>query len=69
MANEEAKVNAYMETVERMEPDIHPVDAAAAYASVAISAKRMADAMVRVADAYDEIMKLIKKEIENERST
>lgn len=35
--------DAYMETVERLEPDIHPVDASAFYASAAISLKRIAD--------------------------
>lgn len=41
-------VDAYQETVERMEPGIHMIDAGAAYASVAISLKRQADAMEKI---------------------
>lgn len=36
-------VEAYGETVERLEPDIHPIDASAFYASAAISLRRIAD--------------------------
>lgn len=35
--------NEYLKTVERLEPDIHPVDASAFYASTSISLKRIAD--------------------------
>ena len=35
--------NAYLDTLNRMEPDIHPVDPSAFYASAAISLKRIAD--------------------------
>lgn len=36
---------AYLATVESLEPDIHPIDASAYYASAAISLKRIADRM------------------------
>lgn len=39
------KVSAYIETVDRMEPDIAPVDAAAFYASASISLRRIADTL------------------------
>lgn len=35
----------YLKTIERLEPDITPIDASAFYASVAISLKRIADAV------------------------
>lgn len=37
-------VDGYLNTIKRMEPDIHPIDGAGFYASVAISLKRIADA-------------------------
>ncbi len=37
-------VNAYLATIDRMEPNITPVDLPAAAASIAISLKRIADA-------------------------
>lgn len=37
--------NYYQETLARMEPDIANIDASAAYASIAISLKRIADAL------------------------
>lgn len=49
----------YLETVSRLEPEIHPIDAAAAYASVSISLKRIADALDEnlriIADKLDAI--------------
>lgn len=35
--------DAYTTTVESIEPDVHPIDASAFYASAAISLKRIAD--------------------------
>jgi hypothetical protein len=35
----------YLETIKRIEPDIHMIDPGAFYASVAISLKRIADAL------------------------
>lgn len=42
---EKERVSAYLDTIERMEPEIAPVDASAFYASAAISLKRIADAL------------------------
>lgn len=38
-------VDAYIATVDRLEPDIAPIDAAAFYASAAVSLKRIADVL------------------------
>jgi len=46
MSGEKERVDAYLDTVKRMEPDITFVDSAAGWASIAISLKRIADAMV-----------------------
>lgn len=54
MAGEKDRVDAYLNTVRRLEPDIAMIDASAFYASAAISLKRIADAMEK-----------IQKEIEN----
>ena len=35
----------YAETIERIEPDIHMIDTGAGWASIAISLRRIADAM------------------------
>lgn len=43
-------MNAYLETVARLEPDITPIDAAAFYASAAVSLKRIADALEKIAN-------------------
>lgn len=45
MAGEKERVDAYLGTVGRMEPDIAMVDRDAALASIAVSLKRIADAM------------------------
>jgi hypothetical protein len=44
---EKMRVDAYMGTINRLEPDIAMIDASAFYASAAISLKRIADAMQR----------------------
>jgi hypothetical protein len=41
--------DAYLDTIERLEPDIAMIDAGAAYASIAISLKRIADALEKIA--------------------
>lgn len=46
-------VKAYQETVERIEPDVHPLDRDGALASIAISQKRQADALERLADCFE----------------
>lgn len=43
MAGEKERVDAYLNTIGRLEPDITPIDADAAWASIAISLKRLAD--------------------------
>lgn len=45
MAGEKERVNAYLETVKRLEPDMAIVDHDAALASIAISIKRIADSL------------------------
>lgn len=42
-----AEANGYLDTVDRLELNIHPVDPGAFYASAAISLKRIADALER----------------------
>ncbi len=42
----------YLDTVDRMEPDVTPVDRDGAMASIAISLKRIADALEFFAAAY-----------------
>lgn len=41
----EAGVDAYLKTIERLEPDITLIDKDAALASIAISLKRIADVL------------------------
>jgi hypothetical protein len=47
MAGEAERVDAYLDTVKRIEPDIASLDADASLASIAISLKRIADALDR----------------------
>jgi hypothetical protein len=44
--------DAYLETIERMEPEISPVDPGAFYASAAISLKRIADNTPTLRDQF-----------------
>lgn len=46
-------VNAYLDTLDRIEPDVHPLDRDGALASIAISQKRQADALERIALALE----------------
>ena len=39
------EIDAYLDTVKRLEPDIHPIDRDGALASIAISLKRIADSL------------------------
>lgn len=50
----------YLETIKRMEPDICAVDAAAGWASIAISLKRLAD-------SQDKMLALMTAEIERRK--
>lgn len=45
MATDQEKVDGYLATVARLEPELHMVDRDAALASIAISLKRIADAL------------------------
>lgn len=42
-ADAKDQIESYAATVDSIEPDIHPIDASAFYASAAISLKRIAD--------------------------
>jgi hypothetical protein len=48
MANEKERVDAYLDTVSRLEPNLHPIDRDGALASIAISLKRIADSLTAV---------------------
>lgn len=48
MAGEKEQVDAYLNTIDRLEPDIAMIDAGAAYASAAISLKRIADTLGQI---------------------
>lgn len=48
MAGEKERVDSYLDTIRRMEPEIAMVDRDAALASIAISLKRIADALAGV---------------------
>lgn len=45
--------DGYLATIARLEPDIAMIDAGAYYASAAISLKRTADALTRIADMME----------------
>lgn len=45
---EKERVDSYLNTINRLEPDIAMIDAGAAYASIAISLKRIADSIERL---------------------
>lgn len=57
---EKERVDAYLDTVNRLEPEIHIPASSAFYASAAISAKRTADATTRAADAIVEYIAWLK---------
>lgn len=45
MAGEAERVDAYLDTIKRIEPEIAMIDTGAALASIAISLRRIADAL------------------------
>ena len=45
MDGEKERIDAYLDTISRLEPDIAMIDSGAALASIAISLKRIADAL------------------------
>jgi len=48
LAGEKERVEGYLETVARLEPDIHMIDPGAFHSSAAISLKRIADALEKI---------------------
>ena len=46
--------NAYQETIERIEVDIAPIHATAGWASIAISLRRIADALEQILEIKSE---------------
>ncbi len=54
MSGEKQRVDAYMATIARLEPDITMIDPGAFYASAAISLKRIADELKRKNDLAEE---------------
>jgi hypothetical protein len=61
MSKESEAVDAYMATIARLEPDIAMIDAGAAYASAAISLKRIADALEALNSKIDYVIDLGKR--------
>ena len=58
------QAQAYIQTVDRLEPDIHPVDRDGALASIAISLKRIADAFEAVKrPGFASFLDLVEKEL------
>jgi hypothetical protein len=51
---EKERVDAYLDTVRRLEPDIAMVDQEAAAASIAISLRRIADSLKVIVDKLNE---------------
>jgi len=51
---EMSQAEVYSRTVDRLEPNIHPIDLDGAAASIAISLKRIANALDRIADTMAE---------------
>lgn len=56
--------NAYLDTLDRMEPDIAHIDASAGWASIAVSLKRIADSLERLADLQAEQMCATKRSVD-----
>lgn len=61
MAGEKERVEGYLATVDRLEPDIHMIDAGTFYASMAISARRQADAAEQQAAVITEYIAYLRK--------
>ena len=57
MAGEKERVNVYLDTVSRIEPDIAMLDRDAALASIAISLKRIADNIDYIKNLADKELK------------
>lgn len=55
MSGEAEKVNAYLDTVNRLEPEIHMVDLEAGITSIAVSLKRIADSLNILVTCYSSL--------------
>lgn len=65
MNDEKDRVDVYLETLKRLEPGIATVDMIyrdAALASIAISLRRIADALAGVEDIGDAILEVMQKD-------
>jgi hypothetical protein len=68
MAREEGDA-VYLATIDRLEPEIAPIDSAAGWASIAVSLKRIADSLERLStgdglsDLIGELQPLIPKDL------
>lgn len=56
MAGEKERVDAYVATIARFEPDIAMTDSGASLTSIAISLKRIADALTAPCNEYGEAL-------------
>lgn len=68
MNSEKERVDAYQNTIQRLEPEIAMIDADAALASIAISLKRIADSLDRhegIAFQRNEILSSIEMSVRN----
>lgn len=59
MPNPKDSLDAYIDTVNRLEPEITPIDATAALASIAISLKRIADMVEGVNQGQSVLEKIL----------
>jgi hypothetical protein len=57
---------AYLATIDRIEPEVAPIDAAAFYASAAISLRRIADAAEAIAGAIVVIVARMQDDADDE---
>lgn len=53
LSPEAKRVSAYLDTVNRLEPDITPIDTGPGLASIAISLKRIADLLAEMKAEHD----------------
>jgi 23S rRNA A2030 N6-methylase RlmJ len=61
MAGEKEQVDAYLNTISRLEPNIAMIDTGAGVASIAISLKRIADSLSYLENMAREENELIQK--------
>lgn len=52
-------VDGYTNTIERLEPELHMIDTGAGIASIAISLKRIADALENLSENSDIVASLL----------